>query len=138
MRTSIIKLCSESVLRCDEGDFFWHLKELNHFYFYCPILSSFGHWSTWVKRQIWKLNILFLKRPFPKSVSLKWVPEQKLVWPVFVPVPIFESHIPFQYQYLKATFCSGTNIWETHSVPVTSFSRPYFVPVTSFSGGGAP
>ena len=50
----------------------------------------------------------------------------------------WQRHSFFRYQYLKATFCSSNNIWEPHSVPVTRFSRPIFVPVTGFSEGGAP
>ena len=66
------------------------------------------------------------------------VPEQKLVKAVFVAVPVFGRHFLFRYQSLRDTFCSGNNILDPYSVLVTRFSRPYFVPVTSFSEGGAP
>ena len=55
-----------------------NLKGLNCLYFYCPILSSFGHRSTEFGSQILVL-------------------EQKLVKPVVVSVPISERHFLFRY-----------------------------------------
>ena len=151
------------------------LKGLNHLYFYCPILSSLGHWSMLDIREIWKLYTLFLRRPLakiPRCPSLWKTGYRNKIWPwkpgyrnriwlsnigtgtecvsqILVPEQKVSlkngyrnknwfDHFLFRYQSLKATFCSSTNIWETHSVLVTKFSRPYFVPVTSFSEGGAP
>ena len=71
----------------------------------------------WYRNRMWLSNI----GTRTKCVSQKLVPEQKLVQPVFVPEPIFERHLLFRYQYLRVTFCSSTNIWEPHSVPILIF-----------------
>ena len=71
-----------------------------------------------------------------QNVSLKyWYQNKKCLSKMGSGTKTGLTRFLFWYQYLKATFCSGINIWETHSVPVTKFSRPYFVPVTIFSEG---
>ena len=57
------------------------------------------------------------------------VPEQN---PHCVPVPIFEVHILFRYQFLKSTFCSGYHILKAKFCSGYLFLRGRMLPENSF------
>ena len=81
----------------------------------CPSL-----WKTGYQNKIWPWKLGYRNRMCLSNIGTGTesgfqilVPEPKLVKPVFVPVLIFKSHFLFRYQYLKARFCSGNQVFKS-------------------------